>query len=80
MNEIISFIFLTSDIKIYSASIYLKILILHHRIFLHFSGRSVQITVSLSFYPFTKRFCTLVAKGCNNVGIQLNFIIEKEEI
>ena len=28
-----------------------------------------------SFYPFAKRFCTLVAKGCNNVGVKFQFNI-----
>ena len=31
--------------------------------------------VSLSFYLFTKRFFTLVAKGCNNVGVEFQLNI-----
>ena len=39
-------------------------------------------SVSLSFYPFAKRFCTVVAKGCNNVGVkfQLNIYNRTRDI
>ena len=52
----------------------LKTVLILHRIFLHFSGSSNRL-VSLSFYPFEKEFCTLVAKGCNNIGVEFHFNI-----
>ena len=47
-----------------------------HCIFLHFSGSSVQIAVFLSvFIHLQKGFCTIIAKGCNNVGVKSQFNI-----